>query len=142
MAGMVAVAKIAGKPFRPINRLRIPGCTYTEPQIGSVGLTEAQAKEKGYEVKVGKFPFAGNSKATIVGSHDGFVKIVSDAKYGEILGVHIIGPQATEIVAEAVAVLELEGTIEEMMFTIHAHPTLAESMLDAYGAVEGMAINA
>jgi dihydrolipoamide dehydrogenase len=142
MAGMVAAAKIAGKTFRPIRRDRIPGCTYTEPQIGSVGLTEAQAKEKGYDVKVGKFPFAGNSKATILGSHDGFVKIVSDAKYGEILGVHILGPQATELVAEAVAVLELEGTVEEMMFAIHAHPTLAESMLDAYGAVEGMAINA
>jgi len=142
MAGMVAVAKIAGRKFRPIRRDRIPGCTYTEPQIGSVGLTEAQAKEKGYEVKVGKFPFAGNSKATIVASHDGFVKVVSEAKYGEILGVHILGPQATELVAEAVAVLELEGTVEEMMFTIHAHPTLAESLLDAYGAVEGMAINA
>ena len=127
MSGMVAVAKIAGRKFRPVRKDRIPGCTYTEPQIGSVGLTEAQAREKGYEVKVGKFPFAGNSKATILGSHDGFVKIVSDAKYGEILGVHIIGPQATELVAEAVAVLELEGTVEEMMFTIHAHPTLAES---------------
>jgi dihydrolipoamide dehydrogenase len=142
MAGMVAAAKIAGKAFRPIRRDRIPGCTYTEPQVGSVGLTETQAKEKGYEVKVGKFPFAGNSKATILGSHDGFVKIVSDAKYGEILGVHILGPQATELIAEAVAVLGLEGTVEEMMFTIHAHPTLAESLLDAYGAVEGMAINA
>jgi dihydrolipoamide dehydrogenase len=142
MGGMVAVAKIAGAKFRPLRRDRIPSCTYTDPQIGSVGLTEAQAKEKGYEVKVGKFPFAGNSKATIVDSHDGFVKIVSDAKYGEILGVHIIGPQATEIIAEAVAVLELEGTVDEMMYTIHAHPTLAESMLDAYGAVEGMAINA
>jgi len=142
MAGMVAAAKIAGRTFRPIRRDRIPGCTYTEPQIGSVGLTEAQAKEKGYEVKVGKFPFAGNSKATILGNHDGFVKVVSDAKYGEILGVHILGAQATELVAEAVAVLELEGTVEEMMFTIHAHPTLAESLLDAYGAVEGMAINA
>ena len=142
MSGMVAVAKIAGRPFRPVRRERIPGCTYTEPQIGSVGLTEAQAREKGYEVKVGKFPFAGNSKASIVDSHDGFVKIVSDAKYGEILGVHIIGPQATEVIAEAVAVMELEGTVEEMMFTVHAHPTLAESMLDAYAAVEGMAINA
>ena len=142
MSGMVAVAKIAGKTFRPVRRDRIPGCTYCEPQVGSVGLTEAQAKEKGHEVKVGKFPFAGNSKATILGSHDGFVKIVSDAKYGEILGVHIVGPQATELVAEAVTVLELEGTVEEMMFTIHAHPTLSESLLDAYGAVEGMAINA
>jgi dihydrolipoamide dehydrogenase len=142
MAGMIAAAKIAGRKFRSIRRDRIPGCTYTEPQIGSVGLTEAQAKEKGYEVKVGKFPFAGNSKATILGNHDGFVKIVSDAKYGEILGVHILGLQATELIAEAVAVLELEGTVEELMFTIHAHPTLAESLLDAYGAVEGMAINA
>ncbi|MGA3069723.1 MAG: dihydrolipoyl dehydrogenase [Terracidiphilus sp.] len=142
MSGMVAAAKIAGRKFRPVRRDRIPGCTYCEPQIGSVGLTEAQAKEKGYSVKVGKFPFAGNSKATILGSHDGFIKIVSDAKYGEILGVHILGPQATELIAEAVAVLELEGTVEELMFTIHAHPTLAEALLDAYGAVEGMAINA
>jgi dihydrolipoamide dehydrogenase len=142
MAGIVAVTKIAGRQFRPINRERIPACTYCEPQIGSAGLTEAQAKEKGHEVKVGKFPFAGNSKASIVNSHEGFVKIVADEKYGEILGVHIIGPQATEIIAEAVAVMELEGTVDHLMFTIHAHPTLAESMLDAYGAVEGMAINA
>ena len=114
--------------------------TYTEPQIGSAGLTEAQAKEKGHEIKVGKFPFAGNSKATIVDSHDGFVKVIADAKYGEILGVHIIGPQATELIAEAVAVMELEGTVDELMFTIHAHPTLAESLLDAYGAVEGLSL--
>jgi dihydrolipoamide dehydrogenase len=142
MSGIVAVSKIAGRPFRPVRRDRIPGCTYSDPQIGSAGLTEAQAREKGYEVKVGKFPFAGNSKATIVDSHDGFVKIVSEAQYGEILGVHIIGPQATELIAEAVAVMELEGTVDELMFTIHAHPTLSEAMLDAYAAVEGMAINA
>jgi dihydrolipoamide dehydrogenase len=142
MAGLIAAAKIAGRAFRPVRRDRIPGCTYTEPQIGSVGLTEAQAKEKGYEVKVGKFPFAGNSKATILGSHDGFVKVVADAKSGSILGVHILGPQATELIAEAVAVLDLGAAVEQLMFTIHAHPTLAESLLDAYGAVEGMAINA
>jgi dihydrolipoamide dehydrogenase len=142
MSGMVAMAKIAGAKYRPVRRDRVPAATFTDPQIGSVGLTEAQAKEKGYEVKVGRFPFAGNSKATIVDSHDGFVKIVSDAQYGEILGVHILGPQATELIAEAVAVLELEGTVEELMYTIHAHPTLAESLLDAYGAVNGMAINA
>jgi dihydrolipoamide dehydrogenase len=142
MAGMIAVAKIAGRPFRPINRLRIPGCTYTEPQIGSVGLTEAAAREKGLEIKIGKFPFGGNSKATIVDSHEGFVKIVADAKYGEILGVHIIGPNATELISEAVVAMDLEATIDELMFTIHAHPTLSEAMLDAYGAVEGMAINA
>jgi dihydrolipoamide dehydrogenase len=142
MSGMIAAAKIAGQSFRPIRKDRIPGCTYTEPQIGSVGLTEREAREKGLEVKIGKFPFAGNSKATILGNHDGFVKIVSEAEYGEILGVHILGPQATELIAEAVAVLELEGTVEELMYSIHAHPTLAESMLDAYGAVSGMAINA
>lgn len=142
MSGIVAVTKIAGRNYRPVRRERIPACTYCEPQIGSAGLTEAQAKEKGHTVKVGKFPFAGNSKATIVNSHDGFVKIVADAKYGEILGVHILGPQATELIAEAVAVMELEGTVDELMFTIHAHPTLSEAMLDAYAAVEGMAINA
>jgi dihydrolipoamide dehydrogenase len=141
MAGMVVASKLAGKYARPVRKDRTPGCTYCDPQIGSVGLTEAQAKEKGYQVKVGKFPFVGNSKATIVDAHDGFVKIVSDAKYGEILGVHIIGPQATELIAEAVTAMELESTVEEMMFTIHAHPTLYESLLDGFAAVEGMAIN-
>jgi dihydrolipoamide dehydrogenase len=141
MSGLVVAARIAGQYAKPINRLRIPGCTYTEPQIGSVGLTEAQAKEKGYNVKVGKFPFVGNSKATILDAHDGFVKVVSDAKYGEILGVHIIGPYATEIIAEAVTALQLEATVEEMMFTIHAHPTVAEALLDAFSSVEGKAIN-
>jgi len=142
MCGMVVAARLAGKYACAVKRNRIPGCTYTEPQIGSVGLTEAAAKEKGYTVKVGKFPFTANSKASIVNSHDGFVKVVSDAKYGEILGVHIIGPQATELIAEAVTAMELEATVEEMMFTIHAHPTLSEALLDAFGAVEGMAINA
>jgi dihydrolipoamide dehydrogenase len=142
MGGMIAVAKIAGKPFRPIRHDRIPGCTYTEPQIGSVGLTESAARAKGLDVKVGKFPFGGNSKATIVDSHDGFVKIVADAKYGELLGVHIIGPSATELISEAVVAMDLEATVDELMFTIHAHPTLSEAMLDAYGAVDGLAINA
>jgi dihydrolipoamide dehydrogenase len=141
MAGMVVAAKVAGKRARPVRRDRIPACTYCEPQIGSVGLTEAQAKAQGFEVKVGKFPFSANSKASIVGSHEGFVKIVADSKYGEVLGVHIIGPQATELVAEAVVAMELEATIEELMFTIHAHPTLAEAMLDGFGSVENMAIN-
>jgi dihydrolipoamide dehydrogenase len=141
MAGMVVAAKVGGKRARPVRRDRIPACTYCEPQIGSVGLTEAQAKAAGHEVKVGKFPFSANSKASIVGSHEGFVKVVADAKYGELLGVHIIGPQATELVAEAVVALELEATIEELMFTIHAHPTLAEAMLDGFGSVENMAIN-
>jgi dihydrolipoamide dehydrogenase len=141
MSGLVVAAKLAGKYARAVNRQRVPGCTYCDPQIGSVGLTEAQAKAKGYDVKVGKFPFVGNSKATIVDSHDGFVKIVSDAKYGEILGAHIIGPQATELIAEVVTAIELEATVEEMMFTIHAHPTLAESLLDGFSSVEGLAVN-
>jgi dihydrolipoamide dehydrogenase len=141
MSGMVVAAKVAGKHARPVRRDRIPACTYCEPQIGSVGLTEAQAKAAGHEVKVGKFPFSANSKASIVGSHEGFVKVVADARHGEVLGVHIIGPQATELIAEAVVAMELEATIEELMFTIHAHPTLAEAMLDGFGSVENMAIN-
>ncbi len=141
MCGVVVASKLAGKYARAVRKDRVPGCTYCDPQIGSVGLTEAQAKEKGYQVKVGKFPFVGNSKATIVDSHDGFVKVVSDAKYGEVLGVHIIGPQATELIAECVVAMELEATVEELMFTIHAHPTLSESLLDGFSSVEGMSIN-
>lgn len=141
MAGIVVASKAAGKYARPVRKDRVPGCTYCDPQIGSVGLTEAQAKEKGYQVKVGKFPFVGNSKATILDAHDGFVKVVSDAKYGEILGVHIIGPSATELISECVTAIELEATVEEMMFTIHAHPTLYEALLDGFSSVDGMAIN-
>jgi dihydrolipoamide dehydrogenase len=142
MEALVAVAKIAGKPCKPINPEHIPGATYCHPEIGSVGLTEVQAREAGYNLKIGKFPFTANSRASIVGQHDGFIKIVSDAEYGEILGVHIIGPQATELIAEAVAAMELEATVEDLMWTIHAHPTLAEAMLDASNSVYGMAINA
>lgn len=142
MEGIVAVSKIAGKEVRPINPLHIPNVTYCHPEIGSVGLTEAKAREQGYDVKVGKFPFTANSRASIVGAHEGFIKIVSDAKYGEILGVHIIGPQASELIAEAVTAMELEATVEDLMWTIHAHPTLAEAMLDASNSVYGLAINA
>lgn len=141
MEGITAVAAIAGKQAKPVNRNRIPGATYCEPQIGSVGLTEAQAKEQGHEVKIGKFPFSANSKASILGQHEGFIKIVSDAKYGEVLGVHIIGPSATELIAESVAAMELEATAEDLASTIHAHPTLSEAMLDASNAVFGLAIN-
>ena len=140
--GMVAVGHMAGKPVIPIRRNRIPGATYTEPGIGSVGLTEAQARAQGYKVKVGKFPFLGNSKASIVGMHDGFVKVVSDETYGEILGVHIIGYDAYELIAEAVAAMEAEATVETMMATIHAHPTLYEALGEAFNAVYGLAINA
>ncbi len=142
MEGIVAVTKIAGKPAKAINPEHIPGATYCHPEIGSVGLTETRAREAGYNVKIGKFPFTANSRASIVGEHDGFIKIVSDADYGEILGVHIIGPQATELIAEAVAAMEMEATAEDLVWTIHAHPTLSEAMLDASNAVFGMAINA
>ena len=139
---MVAVAHMAGKPAKPINRNRIPGATYTEPGIGSVGLTEAQARAQGFSVKIGKFPFAANSKASILDSHEGFVKVVADEKFGEILGVHIIGPEAFELIAEAVAVMEAEATVETLMHTIHAHPTLTETIGEAFNNVYGLAINA
>lgn len=142
MEGLVAVGHIAGKPVRPVHRNRIPGATYTDPGIGSVGLTEKQAREQGYDVKVGKFPFAGNSKASILGSHGGFVKVVAEGRYGEILGVHIIGPHAYELIAEAVAAMEAEATVETMMSTIHAHPTLYEAVGEAFHSVYGLAINA
>ena len=141
MEGIVAVTHIAGKPTQPIVKTRIPNATYCEPQIGSIGLTEKQAREAGYKVKIGKFPFVGNSKATILGNHGGFVKVVSDETYGEVLGIHIIGPLATEILAEATTVLHLEGTIDDMMNMIHAHPTVWEAMGDAFASVRGLQIN-
>ena len=140
--GMVAIAHIAGKPVTPVNKNRIPGATYTEPGIGSVGLTEAQARAAGHNVKIGKFPFVANSKASILGMHDGFVKIVVDQTYGEILGVHIIGPQAYELIGEGVLAMEAEATVETLMHTIHAHPTIYEAVGEAFNAVYGLAINA
>jgi dihydrolipoamide dehydrogenase len=141
MEGITAIADIAKKPAKPVNKLHIPGATYCEPQIGSVGLTEAKARELGYELKIGKFPFSANSKASILGQHEGFIKIVAEAEYGEVLGVHIIGPSATELIAESVAAMELEATAEDLANTIHAHPTLSEAMLDAANSVYGLAIN-
>ena len=141
MEGIIAVTHIAGKPTQQIRKDRIPNATYCEPQIGSIGLTEKQAKDAGYSVKVGKFPFVGNSKATILGSHGGFIKVVSEEKYGEVLGIHIIGPLATEILAEAAAVLNLEGTIDDLMNMVHAHPTVWEAMGDAFASVRGLQIN-
>jgi dihydrolipoyl dehydrogenase len=141
MEGIVAVTHIAGKPTQPIRKDRIPNATYCEPQIGSIGLTEKQARDAGYAVKTGKFPFVGNSKATILGNHGGFIKVVSDEKYGEVLGIHIIGPLATEILSEAAAVLHLEGTVDDMMHMMHAHPTVWEGMGDAFASVRGLQIN-
>ncbi|HZS56584.1 MAG TPA: dihydrolipoyl dehydrogenase [Bryobacteraceae bacterium] len=139
--GMVAVGHIAGKSVRPLNRNRIPGATYTDPGIGSVGLTEAQARAQGFTVKVGKFPFVGNSKATILDKHEGFVKIIAEEKLGEILGVHIIGPEAFELISEAVTAMEAEATVDSMMATIHAHPTIYEAIGEAFNNVYGLAIN-
>jgi dihydrolipoamide dehydrogenase len=139
--GMIAVGHIAGKPARPLNRNRIPGATYTDPGIGSVGLTEAQAKAQGFKVRVGKFPFAANSKATILDHHEGFVKVIAEEKFGEILGVHIIGPEAFELISEAVTAMEAEATVDSMMSTIHAHPTIYEAIGEAFNNVYGLAIN-
>jgi dihydrolipoamide dehydrogenase len=141
MEGIVAVTHIAGKETKAIRKTRIPNATYCEPQIGSIGLTEKQARDEGYKVKIGKFPFLGNSKATILGNHGGFIKVVSDEAYGEVLGIHIIGPLATEILAEAATVLNLEGTIDDMMNMMHAHPTVWEAMGDAFASVRGLQIN-
>ena len=131
MEGIVAVTHAAGKPAEPINYRQIPNCTYCEPEIGSVGLTERQAREAGRKLKIGKFPFAAVSKAAILGAREGFVKVVSDERYGEILGVHIIGPRATETIAEAVMAMRLEGTVDDIAHAIHAHPTLAEALGEA-----------
>jgi len=141
MEGIVAVTHAAGKPAEPINYRQIPNCTYCEPEIGSVGLTERQAREAGHKVKIGKFPFAAVSKAAILGAREGFVKMVSDERYGEILGVHIIGPRATETIAEAVMAMRLEGTVDDIAHTIHAHPTLAEALGEAAHAAVDWAIH-
>lgn len=141
MEGIIGVGRMAGKDMQPFDKKRCPNATYCEPQIGSIGLTERQAREAGYQVKTGKFPFVGNSKATILGQHEGFIKVVAEEKYGEILGVHAIGPLATEIIAEPVAALGLEATLDDMAVTIHAHPTVWEAMGDAFNAVRGLSIN-
>ncbi len=139
--GIHCVEKIKGMNPHDINYDAIPGCTYCQPQVASVGLTESKAKEAGYEVKVGKFPFMASGKAFAVGEREGFVKFVTDAKYGEILGVHIIGSEATELIAEAALAKTLEATTESLIKTVHAHPTLSESVMEAAAAVYGESIH-
>ena len=139
--GIVAVTHAAGKPVEPVNYGQIPNCTYCEPEVSSVGMTERQAREKGHKVRIGKFPFAANSKATILGAREGFVKIVSDEKYGEILGVHMIGPRVTEMIAEAVVAMRLEGTVEDLAYAIHPHPTLTEAVMEAAHAAHDWPIH-
>ncbi len=139
--GIVAAERIAGREVRPLNYDHVPGCTYCDPEIGSVGLTEREAKERGYDVRIGTFPFGVLGRAKIAGETDGFVKIVADKKYDEILGVHMIGARSTELVAEATLALRLECTVEELIRTIHAHPTMAEAVGEAAHATHGAAIH-
>ena len=129
--GIVCVEKIAGENPEPIDYGNIPGCTYCSPEISSVGLTEAKAKEAGYEVKVGKFPFTASGKASAAGHKDGFVKVIFDAKYGEWLGCHMIGYNVTEMIAEAVVARKLETTGHEILKAVHPHPTMSEAVMEA-----------
>jgi dihydrolipoamide dehydrogenase len=137
----VAVDQIAGRNPEPIRHDRCPNATYCEPEVASVGLTEKKAREQGYDVKVGKFPFSAIGKARIEGKTAGMVKIVSDSKYDEVLGVHIVGPSATDLIAEACAALRLETTTEDLVKTIHPHPTLSEAVGEAAFAVSGKTLH-
>jgi dihydrolipoamide dehydrogenase len=139
--GVLAAERIAGQPTRPLNYDHVPGCTYCDPEIGSVGLTEREAQARGYDVSVGTFPFGVLARAKIAGETEGFVKIVAEKKNDEVLGIHMIGPRATELVAEATVTLRLESTVEELIRTIHAHPTMAEAVGEAAHAVHGAAIH-
>ena len=132
--GITCVEKIAGLDVEAIDYNNIPGCTYCSPEIASVGYTEAQAKEEGYDIKVGKFPFSASGKASAAGAKEGFVKVIYDAKYGEWLGAHFIGANVTEMVAEAVAARKLETTGHDILKTIHPHPTLSEAVMEATAA--------
>lgn len=132
--GITCIEKIAGLNPEPVDYGNIPGCTYTNPEISSVGLTEAKAKEAGYEIKLGKFPFSASGKASAAGMKDGFVKLVFDAKYGELLGAHMIGGNVTEMIAELVVAKKLEITGHELLKTIHPHPTMSEAVMEAAAA--------
>ena len=139
--GILAVEHMAGKAVRPINYDHVPSVTYCHPEVGSVGLTEAEAIDRGYDVAVGKFPFTALAKAAIEGKTDGFVKVVRETMYDELLGVHIIGSHATDLIAEACVALQIESTTEELFRTIHAHPTLSEALAEAAHAAVGAAIH-
>lgn len=131
--------KIAGKNPEPLNYNNIPGCTYCSPEIASVGYTEKAAREAGFDIKVGKFPFSASGKASAAGTKDGFVKVIFDAKYGEFLGAHMIGNNVTEMIAEVVTARKLEATGHEIITSVHPHPTMSEAVMeaaaDAYGEV-------
>jgi dihydrolipoamide dehydrogenase len=139
--GILTAERIGGQEGRPLNYDHVPGCTYCEPEIGSVGLTEQEAKTRGFDVRIGTFPFGVLARAKMAGETDGFVKIVADKKYDEVLGVHMIGARSTELVAEATVALRLESTVEELIRTIHPHPTMAEAIGEAAHAAHGAAIH-
>ena len=139
--GILAAEQIAGHKVQPINLRLVPSCTYCDPEVAAVGLTEAKARELGYDVKIGKFPFSASGKARILGEEEGMVKIVSESKYDEILGVHIMGPHATEIIAEACVAMQLESTAEELGRTMHAHPTVSEAVMEAAEGVHNLTIH-
>lgn len=139
--GIVAAEKIAGFPTHALDYYNVPACTYCHPEVASVGRTQQQAEEDGYEVKVGKFPFSANGRALTAGAPDGMVKLVADAKYGEVLGIHMVGHNVTEIVAEGGLGRALETTVEELAYTIHAHPTLSETVMEAAFAAMGRPIH-
>jgi len=139
--GITCVEKISGHDPQPVDYGNIPGCTYTNPEVASVGMTEKAAKEAGYELKVGKFPFTASGKASAAGAKDGFVKLVFDAKYGELLGAHLIGANVTEMIAELVVARKLETTGEEIIKAVHPHPTMSEAVMEAAAAAYGEVIH-
>ncbi|MFO7998484.1 MAG: dihydrolipoyl dehydrogenase [Bacteroidales bacterium] len=139
--GIICVEKIAGHHPEAMDYNNIPGCTYTSPEVASVGFTEKAAREAGYELKIGKFPFSASGKASAAGSKEGFVKVIFDAKYGELLGVHMIGANVTEMIAEAVVARKLETTWQEMVKAVHPHPTMSEAMMEAVAAAYGEVIH-
>src|SRR5690606_34805119 len=139
--GIICVEQIAGKNPEPLDYNNIPGCTYCSPEVASVGITEKAAKEQGLEIKVGKFPFSASGKASAAGAKDGFVKLIFDAKYGELLGAHMIGMNVTEMIAECVAMRKLETTGHEIIKTVHPHPTMSEAIMEAAAAAYGEVIH-
>jgi len=139
--GVIAAEHLAGQAPTPLERTNIPNCTYCSPQIASLGLTEQGARAAGHEIKVGRFPFRASGRALAMAETEGFVKLVADARFGEILGVHIVGPEATEMIAEVAALKTLEATLDEFFLTVHAHPTLAEALFEAALAADGRALH-
>jgi dihydrolipoamide dehydrogenase len=138
---VVVAERLAGRDVQPLNYDHIPSCTYCDPEIGSVGLTEAEARARGYDVRIGSFPYGVLGRAKMAGETEGFVKIVADTRYDEVLGVHMIGSRSTELVAEAALALRLECTVEELIRTVHAHPTFSEAVGEAAHAAHGAAIH-